>query len=165
LKFLFLVGLKFYKFLTKDMNSEIEYTATEFDLALKRVKAGERERSKQFLVFDKKVAARQALAAGLHPQSRRVKKQDEPDLDWEEHPEYDDFDEEEEEEEDFLSNLPAEEDCNSTSELIFRVLMWQRITDLSPEYIRQLYEQRSMMREEERAFIKDCWNVRFRSCH
>jgi hypothetical protein len=147
------------------MSSKIEYTTTESDLALKRVKAGERERSKQCRVFDKIVAARQALAAGLHLQSRLVEKQYEPDLDWEEHPEDDDFDEEEEDEEDFLSNLPAEEDCNSTAELIFRVLMWQRITDLSPEYIRQLYEQRSMMREEERAFIKDCWNVRFRSCY
>jgi hypothetical protein len=138
-----------------------------------RVMASEISWSKTCRVFDKRRQQTQALAsgepqgkAGVHPTSRYFSPKDiEPNLDWEDHLEDDDFDEEEEEEENLLSNLPAEEDCNSTSELIFRVLMWQRITGLSPEYIRQLYEQRSMMREEERAFIKDCWDVRFQSCH
>jgi hypothetical protein len=134
-----------------------------------RVMASKISWSKTCRVLDKRQKKKQALASGepqgkayVNPTSRYFSPEQEPDLDCEDDLKDDDFDEEEEE--NLLSNLPTEEDCDLTSETIFKVLMWQKTTDLSPEYIRQLYEQRSIMRAEEHAFIKDCWDVIFQSC-
>lgn len=148
------------------MSSEIE--CTEFDLALKRVKAGERERSKLCRVFDKALAARQALAAGLHPQSRRVEKKDDPDLDWEDHPEDDDFDDKEP-----VDNCvyPGEEEfdyrdlhfCPMT-QLYYEDYMRRR-NEWFDRYFEELYAQRELEQAEKNYFIESYWDAILVHCH
>jgi len=149
------------------MSSKIEYTATESDLALKRVKAGKRERSKRCRVFDKTVAARQALAAGLHPHSRHVEPQDEPDLDWEEHPEDDDFDEKEP----VPSLYPGEEEFDNRAlhfcpmtQMYYEDYMRRR-NEWFDRYFEELYAQRELEQAEKDYFIESCWDAILVHCH
>ena len=142
----------------------------ELNRNLKRVKARMLARSKQCRVFDKAVAARQVLAAGVYPQFRRV----EPDLDLEDN----DFDVEEESdrsvypaEESDRSVYPAEEVfdyrdlhfCPMT-QLYYEDYMRQR-NDWFDRYFEELYAQRELEQAEKDYFIESCWDAILVNCH
>jgi hypothetical protein len=136
----------------------------ELNRNLKRVKARMLARSKQCRVFDKAVAARQVLAAGVHPQFRRVEAQVEPDLDLEDN----DFDVEEESD---RSVYPAEEEfdyrdlhfCPMT-QLYYEDYMRQR-NEWFDQYFEELYAQRELEQAEKDYFIESCWDAILVNCH
>jgi len=141
--------------------------AAERDRNLKRVNARMLERSKSCRVFDKGVAARQALAAGLHPQSRCVETRVKLDLDWREHPEDDDYDEVEP----VLSVYPGEEEfdyrdlhfCPMT-QMYYEDYMRRR-NEWFDRYFEELYAQRELEQAEKNYFIESCWDAILVHCH